>query len=87
MNVWTILFCLLMPVAVGQTPTPYSYISPDPLYGSNDGSFIWPAGSDIYIFNEGSNMNVTWNTDFPEVHLWLIVNTSWDSPIGIASRS
>lgn len=84
---WTALYCLLITTVISQTPAPYSYLSPDPLYGSDNGSFSWPSGSSTYLFTEGSQSNVSWTTNFPSVNLWLIVNTSWNLPITIACKS
>lgn len=69
-----------------QAIKPYSALSTTPFYPSDSGNFTWPKGESTGIFAEGSVMNISWTTDFPNVNLWLIVNQSWTSPISLVCK-
>jgi hypothetical protein len=53
------------------------YLSPPPKYP--DGGFISPNTTDVYIFSEGSTMNVSWETKYPSINLYLITGTEYNT--------
>jgi hypothetical protein len=60
-------------------------LSPPPKYP--DGGFISPNTTDVYIFSEGSTMNVSWETKYPSINLYLITGTEYNSARTQLSRS
>jgi hypothetical protein len=61
------------------------YLPPPPDYP--DGGFISPNTTDVYIFSEGSTMNVSWETKYPSINLYLITGTEYNTARTQLSRS
>ncbi|KEQ91089.1 hypothetical protein AUEXF2481DRAFT_33408 [Aureobasidium subglaciale EXF-2481] len=80
-----IWLCSLYDQAKCSTVAPYSSLPPDPVYPSNSGTFTWPRGASTGTFTEGSTMNISWTTDFPNVNLWLIIDKAWAAPVSLVS--
>lgn len=74
------LHVLLWAQVKGQTPSPFARLSPEPFFVSESGKFTWPAGESTGTFSEGAKMNISWETTYPAINLWLITNQSWAQP-------
>ncbi|OQO00833.1 hypothetical protein B0A48_13520 [Cryoendolithus antarcticus] len=67
-------FLLLLPYALAQTsvlPPPLTYTS---------GVFINPDTAATQIFGVGAVLNVTWETTYSSINLWLIYGTDYNAP-------
>nr|OQO15477.1 hypothetical protein B0A51_16457 [Rachicladosporium sp. CCFEE 5018] len=67
-------FLLLLPYALAQT----SVLPPPPTYTS--GVFLNPDTAATQIFGVGAVLNVTWETTYSSVNLWLIYGTDYNAP-------
>ena len=75
-----LLFCQLIATASAQSTSSYSHLPSAPLYSS--GAFTAPEGP-TQVFTEGAHLNITWDSDFSPVNLYLIRGQDYTHPIGL----
>lgn len=66
------------------TPTPYEHLPPPLPY--LDGEFISPNTTFTQIYSEGTQFNITWNSTYPAVNLYLITAELFGSPITVVGK-
>ena len=68
---YAIWFHILFRQTNCQIAKPYEDLSDYPQWISDGGEFLWPAGN-LQEFDEGSEMTISWDTDFSSISLYCI---------------
>ena len=69
---------------LGSEPVPYQTLPPAPKY--QHGAFTSPNTTQNQIYAQGSQMNITWRTDYDSVNIDLIKSLDFNSKVTIASE-